>query len=159
VPPVPPPPLAYNTATQFNTMSDNCATDVARQNLEQQAMGRGSNVQEVQLAAMVKYNLRLQNVVTNLAGQVAGAQAAAATANVMAANVPRLWPRRQGMRIVFVLLLLPSIGQEEGREHQVVDSRYRGLSAYRPRCGLYPAGILLSGGWSEVLVDQCLRGV
>jgi hypothetical protein len=59
---------------------DNCATDVARQNLEQQAISR-SPVAEVQVAAMVKYNLRLQATVGTLAGQVGAAQAAAAAAN------------------------------------------------------------------------------
>jgi hypothetical protein len=56
------PPLAYNTAAQFLGMWNNCATDVARQHLEQQAISR-SQVAEVQIAAMVKINLRLQMTV------------------------------------------------------------------------------------------------
>jgi hypothetical protein len=78
-------PLAYNTAAQFNQMWDNCATDLARQNLEQQALNR-SQVVEVQFAAILKYNLRLQARIGTLAGQVGAAQAAAAQANVAAAN-------------------------------------------------------------------------
>jgi hypothetical protein len=78
-------PLAYNTAAQFLGMWNNCATDVARQNLEQQAIS-GSPVAEVQVAAMVKINLRLQATVGALTGQVGAAQAAAAAANQAAAN-------------------------------------------------------------------------
>jgi hypothetical protein len=78
-------PLAYNTAAQFLGMWNNCATDVARQNLEQQAITR-SPVAEVQLAAMVKINLRLQATVGALTGQVGAAQAAAAAANQVAVN-------------------------------------------------------------------------
>jgi hypothetical protein len=48
-------PLAYNTAAQFLGMWNNCATDVACQNLEQQAITR-SPVAKVQIAAMVKIN-------------------------------------------------------------------------------------------------------
>jgi hypothetical protein len=73
-------PLAYNTAAQFLAMWNNCATNVARQNLEQQAITR-SPVAEVQVAAMVKINLRLQATVGTLTGQVGAAQAAAAAAN------------------------------------------------------------------------------
>jgi hypothetical protein len=65
-------PLAYNTAAQFLGMWNNCATDVARQNLEQQAITR-SPVAEVQVAAMVKINLRLQATVGALTGQVGAA--------------------------------------------------------------------------------------
>lgn len=78
-------PLAYNTAAEFLGMWNNCATDVARQNLEQQAISR-SPVVEVQLAAMVKMNLRLQATVGTLTGQVGAAQAVAAAANQAAAN-------------------------------------------------------------------------
>jgi hypothetical protein len=56
-------------------MWNNCATDVARQHLEQQAISR-SPVAEVQMAAMVKINLRLQATVGALTGQVGAAQAA-----------------------------------------------------------------------------------
>jgi hypothetical protein len=62
-----------------------CATDVARQNLEQQAITR-SPVAEVQVATMVKINLRLQATIRALTGQVGAAQAAAAAANQAAAN-------------------------------------------------------------------------
>jgi hypothetical protein len=66
-------------------MWNNCATDVARQNLEQQAISR-SPVAEVQIAAMVKINLPLQATVGALTGQVGAAQATAAAANQAAAN-------------------------------------------------------------------------
>jgi hypothetical protein len=79
------PPLAYNTAAQFLGMWNNCATDVARQHHEQQAISR-SPVAEVQIAAMVKINLRMQMTVGALTGQVGTAQAAAAAANQAAAN-------------------------------------------------------------------------
>jgi hypothetical protein len=72
-------PLAYNTAAQVLNMWNNCATDVARQNLEQQAISR-SPVVKVQMAAMVKSNVRLQATVGALTGQVGAAQAAAAAA-------------------------------------------------------------------------------
>jgi hypothetical protein len=78
-------PLAYNTAAQFLGMWNNCATDVARQSLEQQAINR-SPVAEVEMAAMVKINLRLQATVGALTGQVGAAQAAAAAANQAAVN-------------------------------------------------------------------------
>jgi hypothetical protein len=76
-PPAPaaPPPLAYNTAEQFYQMWDGAA-DAGRQALEQQAMAR-SPVQEVQMAAMLKYNVRLQATIGTLTGQVGAAQAAA----------------------------------------------------------------------------------
>jgi hypothetical protein len=66
-------------------MWNNCATDVARQNLEQQAISC-SLVAEVQMAAMVKSNLHLQAMVGALTGQVGAARAAAAAANQAAAN-------------------------------------------------------------------------
>jgi hypothetical protein len=66
-------------------MWNNCATDVARQNLEQQAINR-CPVPEVQMAAMVKINLRLQATVGALTGQVGAAQAADAAANQAAVN-------------------------------------------------------------------------
>jgi hypothetical protein len=78
-------PLVYNTAAQFLGMWNNCATDVARQNLEQQAITR-SPVAEVQMAAMIKSNLRLQATIGALTGQVGAAQAAATAANQAAVN-------------------------------------------------------------------------
>jgi hypothetical protein len=65
-------------------MLDNTPTDVGRPKLEQIAIARGTP--EVQLAAMAKYNLRLQTLITTMAGQVAGATATAALANANAAN-------------------------------------------------------------------------
>jgi hypothetical protein len=101
------PPLSYQTAAQFNNMWDNTPTDVGRQNLEQIAIARGTP--EVQFAAMAKYNLRLQTLITTMAGQVAGATAAAALTNVDAANAQAV-AQAAGMRIVSVLLRLPSTG-------------------------------------------------
>jgi hypothetical protein len=66
-------------------MWNSCSIDVARQNLEQQAISR-SPVAEVQIAAMVKINMRLQATVGALTGQVGAAQAAAAAANQAAVN-------------------------------------------------------------------------
>jgi hypothetical protein len=66
-------------------MWNNCATDVARQNLEQQVITR-SPVAEVQVAAMVKINLRPQATVGTLTGQVGAALAAAAAANQAAVD-------------------------------------------------------------------------
>jgi hypothetical protein len=80
----PPPPLPYTMAALFIAIWDNTPTDVGRQNLEQIAIARGTPV--VQLAAMAKYNLRLQSLITTMAGQVAGATAVAALTNANAAN-------------------------------------------------------------------------
>jgi hypothetical protein len=65
----PPPPLAYASGTQFNAQWNACVTDQARAALEQEAITR-SSIQDVQFAAMVKVNLRLQATVGQLAGQV-----------------------------------------------------------------------------------------
>jgi hypothetical protein len=69
--PIPPPPLAYATGAQFNALWDAAVTDQARAALEQEAITR-SPLQDVQIAAMLKINLRLQAQVTvgQLAGQV-----------------------------------------------------------------------------------------
>jgi hypothetical protein len=75
----PPPPLAYATRAQFNAQWDACVTDQARAALEQEAIGR-SPLQDVQFAAMVKIHLRLQVTVSQLAGQVQAATAAAQAA-------------------------------------------------------------------------------
>jgi hypothetical protein len=55
----PPPPLAYASGAQFDVQCDACVTDQARAALEQEAITR-SPIQDVQFAAMVKINLRLQ---------------------------------------------------------------------------------------------------
>jgi hypothetical protein len=65
-----PPPLAYATGVQFNALWDAAITDQARAALEQEAITR-SPLQDVQFAAMVKINLRLQATVGQMAGQVA----------------------------------------------------------------------------------------
>ena len=83
-PPQQQPPLAYQTGDAFNQMWDNIPTDVGRQALEQTALNRGN--QQVQFAAMLKYNLRLQGMVGQLTNQVAQAQQTAQAANVAAVN-------------------------------------------------------------------------
>jgi hypothetical protein len=65
----PPLPLAYASGAHFNTQWDACVTDEARAALEQEAITRNP-IQDVQFAAMVKINLRLQATVGQLAGQV-----------------------------------------------------------------------------------------
>jgi hypothetical protein len=65
----PPPPLAYASGAQFNAQWNACVTEYARVALEQKAICR-SPIQDVQFAAMVKINLRLQASVGQLAVQV-----------------------------------------------------------------------------------------
>jgi hypothetical protein len=116
-------PLAYNTAALFLEMWDNCATDVARQNLEQQAISH-SPIAEVQLAAMVKMNLRLQATVGTLTGQVGAAQAAAATANQTAVNAQAV-ATAAGNVDRFRPAAPPRFwDQEEGRGGEAVDPHY-----------------------------------
>jgi hypothetical protein len=83
----PPPPLAYASGAQFNALWNAAVTDQARAALEQEAITR-SPIQDVQFAAMVKINLRLQGTVGQLAGQVAAATVAAQAAG----NVDRFRP-------------------------------------------------------------------
>jgi hypothetical protein len=75
----PSPPLAYTSGAQFNAQWNACVTDQARAALEQEAITR-SPIQDVQFAAMVKINLRLQATVGQLAGQVQAATVAAQAA-------------------------------------------------------------------------------
>jgi hypothetical protein len=82
-----PPPLAYATEAAFNALWDAAVTDQARAALEQEAITR-SPLQDVQFAAMVKINMRLQATVGQLAGQVTAATAAAQAAG----NVDRFRP-------------------------------------------------------------------
>jgi hypothetical protein len=84
---LPPPPLAYASAAQFNALWDAAVTDQAREALEQEALIR-SPILDVQFAAMLKANLRLQATVGQLTGQVTAAQAAAQAAE----NVDRFRP-------------------------------------------------------------------
>ena len=81
------PPLAYASGAQFNAQWNACITDQARAALEQEAISR-SPIQDVQFAAMVKINLRLQATVGQLAGQVQAATVAAQAAG----NVDRFRP-------------------------------------------------------------------
>lgn len=77
------------------------AADAGRQAMETTTLTRANDV--VKLAAMVKGELRMQNVIANLANQVG--QAAAGNAQAVA-------DLQQVMRIVSVLLRLPSMGTE-----------------------------------------------
>jgi hypothetical protein len=81
----PPPPLAYNIAAELNAMWDNSHRNLVRENLKQQAIAC-SLTQELQLAAMVKYNLRLHAMIGNLADKVGQEQVVAAAANSAAVN-------------------------------------------------------------------------
>jgi hypothetical protein len=75
----PPLPLAYASGAQFNAQWNACVTDQARAALEQEAITR-SPIQDVQFAAMVKINLRLQATGGQLAGHVQAAMVAAQAA-------------------------------------------------------------------------------
>jgi hypothetical protein len=75
----PPPPLAYASGAQFNAQWDACVADQASAALEQEAITH-SPIQNVQFAAMVKINMRLQATVGLLAGQVQAATVAAQAA-------------------------------------------------------------------------------
>jgi hypothetical protein len=58
-------PLAYNNAAQFLAAWNTAPTDQAKDNLEQEAISR-SPAQDVQVAAMMKINLRMQALVVQL---------------------------------------------------------------------------------------------
>jgi hypothetical protein len=75
--------LAYNNAGQFIAAWDNSPSHQARDNLEQEAITR-SPAQDVQLAATVKINMRLQVTVGQLVNEVNVAQGAAAASNATA---------------------------------------------------------------------------
>jgi hypothetical protein len=93
--------LAYNNAGQFLAVWNTAPTDQARDALEQEAINC-SPAQDVQFAAMLKINLRLQASVGQLTNQVLAAQSQVAAANVLArqaqaaahgaANVDRFRP-------------------------------------------------------------------
>jgi hypothetical protein len=95
------PPLPYNNAAGFIAAWNTAPSDQARNNLEQEAVNR-SPAQDVQFAAMLKINLRLQATVGQLTNRVAQAQGQVAAANVIArqaqaaaqgaANVDRFRP-------------------------------------------------------------------
>jgi hypothetical protein len=77
------PPLPYNNAVGFIAASNAASSDQARDNLEQEAVNR-SPAQNVQIAAMLKINLRLQVTVGHLANRVAQAQGQVAAAKIIA---------------------------------------------------------------------------
>jgi hypothetical protein len=76
-------PRAYNNAAQFLAAWNTAPTDQAKDNLEQKAISR-SPAHDVQVAAMMKINLRLQATVGQLTNRVARAQGQVAAANVLA---------------------------------------------------------------------------
>jgi hypothetical protein len=94
-------PLAYNNAAQFLAAWNTAPTDQAKDNLEQEAISC-SPAQDVQVAAMMKINLRLQAKVGQLTTRVNQAQGQVAAANALArqaqaaaqgaANVDRFRP-------------------------------------------------------------------
>jgi hypothetical protein len=134
----PPPPLPYQTAAQFLAMWDNTRTDVGRRNLKQIAISR-STLLKLQLATMVKYNLRLQTTIATITRQVAGATVAAA----MASEYQRSQRpgRGAGSRECgsFLSCCASQVREKDkGRGREAVDPRDRGLLANRPRCGSYP---------------------
>jgi hypothetical protein len=93
--------LFYNNAAGFLAAWNNAPSDQARDNLEQEAINR-SPAQDVQFAAMMKINLRLQATVGQLTTRVNQAQGHVAAANAIArhtqavahgaANVDRFKP-------------------------------------------------------------------
>jgi hypothetical protein len=93
--------LAYNNAAHFLAAWNTATTDQAKDNLEQEAIGR-SPAQDVQFAAMMKINLRMQALVVQLNTRVNQAQGQVATAKAIArqaqaaahgaANVDRFRP-------------------------------------------------------------------
>jgi hypothetical protein len=77
------PPLPYNNAAGFLAAWNSAPSDQARNNLEQEAINC-SSAQDVQFAAMLKINLRLQATVGQLTNRVAQAQGQVVAANVLA---------------------------------------------------------------------------
>jgi hypothetical protein len=95
------PPLAYHNAAQFLAAWNAAPSDQAKDNLKQEAISR-SSAQDVQFAAMLKINLRMQALVVQLNTRVNQAQGQVAAANAIArqaqaaaqgaANVDRFRP-------------------------------------------------------------------
>jgi hypothetical protein len=93
--------LAYNNAAQFLAAWNAASTDQAKNNLEQEAFTQ-SPAQNVQFAAMLKINLRMQALVVQLNTRVNQAQGHVVAANNIAwqaqaaahgaANVDRFRP-------------------------------------------------------------------
>jgi hypothetical protein len=77
-------PLAYNNAARFLAAWNAAPSDQAKDNLEQEAGISRSPAQDVQFAAMMKINLRLQATVGQLTNRVNAAQGQVAAANVIA---------------------------------------------------------------------------
>jgi hypothetical protein len=74
------PPLAYHNAAQFLAAWNAAPSDQAKDNLEEEAISR-SPAQDVQYAAMLKINLRMQALVVQLNTRVNQAQGQVAAAN------------------------------------------------------------------------------
>jgi predicted TIM-barrel fold metal-dependent hydrolase len=127
-------------------MWDNTPADVGRQPLEQIAIARGTP--KGQLAAMAKYNLRLQTLITTMAGQVTGATAAVALANANAANA-----RAMAQAAENADRFRPAAPLKYGNKKKDADVRQwilviKDYLRTVPDAKLYPAGIFLFGRWS-----------
>jgi hypothetical protein len=93
--------LTYNNAARFLAAWNAAPSDQAKDDLEQEVINR-SPAQDVQFAAMMKINLRLQATIGQLTNRVNAAQGQVAAANVIArqaqaaaqgaANVDRFRP-------------------------------------------------------------------
>jgi hypothetical protein len=77
------PPLAYQNAADFFAALDAAPSDHNKNNLEQEAVSR-SPAQDVQFAAMLKINLRMQALVVQLNTRVNQAQGQVDAANAIA---------------------------------------------------------------------------
>jgi hypothetical protein len=108
-----------------------------------------SPAQNVQLAAMVKINLRLQATVGQLVNQVDVAQGAAAAANATARQA-QVAAQAAGNadRFTWACGAFKAWEQEEGRACGPVAPSHRRLSSNCSQRGLYPVGIFLFEGWS-----------
>jgi hypothetical protein len=121
------PPLAYHNAAQFFAAWNAAPSDQAKDNLEQEAINR-SLAQDVQFAAMLKINLRMQALVVQLntrvnqtQGQVAAANQTARHAQAAAqgaANVDRFRPAAP-----------PKYGDKKKGEHVCYDCAWLSLTA------------------------------
>jgi hypothetical protein len=152
------PPLAYHNAAQFLAARNAAPSHQAKDNLEQEAISR-SPAQDVQLAAMLKINLRMQALVVQLNTKVNQAEGQVAAANTLARQAQAAAHNAANVNRVQACSTPKVWGQEEGRACGSLDPCDRRLSLNCSRRGLHPVGILLSGGWIPCPVDKCLQSV
>jgi hypothetical protein len=151
------PPLAYHNAAQFLAAWNAAPSDQAKDYLEQEAVSR-SPAQDVQFAAMLKINLRMQALVVQLNTKVNQAQGQVVAANTLARQAQAA--AHNAANVDRFACSTPEVwGQEEGRACGSLDPCDRRLSSNCSRRELHPVGILLNGGWTPCPVDKCLRGV